>query len=155
MVGRIQTYMTVIGMISISEDGEGNIDGLYLPNCNLPVMKDGTSDILDEAAGQIQEYFSGRRKTFDIPLKYDGTEFQTEVWHALMKIPYGETRTYSELASGIGRANSYRAVGTACGANPLPIIIPCHRVISSGGIGLGYVGGSILKKRLLDLESKK
>lgn len=154
MVCGIHTYMTVIGMISISDDGEGNINGLYLPNCNLPTMKDRTSDILDEAAGQIEDYFSGKRKSFDLPLAYGGTEFQMAVWNELLRIPYGENRTYSELAISIDRKNSYRAVGNACKSNPIPIIIPCHRVISSNGVGMGYVGGSILKKRLLNLESR-
>lgn len=153
MVCGIHTYMTVIGMISISDDGEGNVNGLYLPNCNLPTMVDRVSDILDEAAGQIEEYFSGKRKYFDLPITYGGTEFQKKVWAELLKIPYNETRTYSEVAISIGNKNSYRAVGTACNANPMPIIIPCHRVISSSGVGMGYVGGSILKKRLLNLES--
>jgi methylated-DNA-[protein]-cysteine S-methyltransferase len=154
MVCCIHTYMTVIGMVSISEDGEGNITGVYLPNYNLPVMEDRNSEALDEAAGQITEYFSGERRAFDLPLAYDGTEFQNLVWEELQRIPYGETRTYAEVAAAIGRSNSYRAVGGACGANPLPIILPCHRVVSSKSTFIGYGGGSILKKRLLDLESK-
>jgi methylated-DNA-[protein]-cysteine S-methyltransferase len=152
MAGSIHTYMTVIGMVSISEDGEGNINGVYLPNCNLPVMEDRATDILDEAAGQIEEYFLRKRKEFELPLVTEGTEFQKQVWDVIAEIPYGETRTYSEVAGTIGNRNSYRAVGTACGLNPLPIIIPCHRVISASGVGMGYVGGSILKKRLLSME---
>ncbi|NLU46287.1 MAG: methylated-DNA--[protein]-cysteine S-methyltransferase [Euryarchaeota archaeon] len=153
MVSCIHTYMTVIGMISISEDGEGNITGVYLPNYNLPVMEDQSTEALDEAAAQIEEYFSGERKGFDLPIVYNGTEFQELVWKELLSIPYGRTMTYSEVAASIGRENSYRAVGGACGANPLPIIIPCHRVISAGKTTVGYAGGSILKRRLLDLES--
>ncbi len=155
MVCGIHTYMTVIGMISISDNGEGEINGLYLPNCNLPMMEDRESDILDEAAAQISEYFSGKRNHFELPLSFEGTEFQMNVWNELLKIPYGETRTYSEIAELIGNKNSYRAVGSACNSNPMPILIPCHRVISSSGVGMGYAGGSILKKRLLDLESRK
>ena len=151
--GLIHTYMTVLGQISISEDGEGNIVGLYLPNCNLPVMEDRASDALDEAAAQIAEYFSRRRKRFNLPLALKGTEFQMEVWNAISEIEYGKTMTYSEIAGKIGNRNAYRAVGNACGSNPIPIIIPCHRVISADGIGLGYAGGSILKKRLLNMES--
>lgn len=151
--GFIHTYMTVIGMISISEDGNGNVNGLYLPSCNLPVMEDRQSPVLDEAAEQVGDYFARRRKVFDLPLAMEGTEFQMKVWEAISEIPYGKTMTYSEIAEAVGNRNSYRAVGTACGANPLPVIIPCHRVISSSGIGLGYAGGSILKKRLLNMES--
>lgn len=151
--GLIHTYMTVLGQISITEDGKGNITGLYLPNCNLPVMEDRPSEILDEAAAQIAEYFSRRRKRFNLPLALKGTEFQMEVWNAISEIEYGKTMTYSEIAGKIGNRNAYRAVGNACGSNPIPIIIPCHRVISADGIGLGYAGGSILKKRLLNMES--
>ena len=153
--GLIHTYMTVLGQISISEDGEGNIVGLYLPNCNLPVMEDRASDALVEAAAQIAEYFSRRRRSFNLPILPRGTEFQMEVWDAVSKVEYGSTATYSELAEKIGNKNAYRAVGNACGSNPIPIIIPCHRVISSSGIGLGYAGGSILKKRLLNMESNE
>lgn len=151
--GGIYTYMTIIGKISISDDGNGNIDGIYLPNCNLPMREDRECEILAEAAGQINEFFLGRRRSFDLPTILKGTEFQMTVWNAISEIPYGETRTYSQIASAIGREKSQRAVGTACGLNPIPIIIPCHRVTACGGIG-GYGGGSILKRRLLELESR-
>ena len=148
----ILSCITLIGTVSISEDGEGRITGIYLPNSNLPCMEDGETDVLLEAADQLNEYFSGKRRRFDLPLDYGGTEFRTSVLEALMDIPYGEVRTYADIAREISSPRAYRAVGTACAENPLPIVIPCHRVVpSSGGIG-HYAGGTAMKKRLLDFE---
>jgi len=152
--GGIRTFMTLIGMMSISDDGKGNIDGLYLPNLNLPVRPEGHSPVIDEAVTQINDYFSGKRKEFDLPITVNGTEFQMKVWNALREIPYGETATYSQIAERIGHNQSYRAVGTACGNNPLPVIIPCHRVVGSSGPG-GYLGGFEMKRRLLAIEGVK
>jgi len=149
--GRIKTFMTLIGMVSISDDGQGNIDGLYLPNHNLPVRPEGQSPVIEEAISQINDYFSGKRKDFDLSIRIEGTDFQIKVWNALREIPYGETVTYAQIAERIGHKQSYRAVGTACGNNPLPVIIPCHRVISASGPG-SYLGGSEMKKRLLAIE---
>ena len=143
--------MTLIGMVSISDDGQGNIDGLYLPNHNLPVRPEGQSPVIEEAISQINDYFSGKRKDFDLSIRIEGTDFQIKVWNALREIPYGETVTYAQIAERIGHKQSYRAVGTACGNNPLPVIIPCHRVISASGPG-SYLGGSEMKKRLLAIE---
>jgi methylated-DNA-[protein]-cysteine S-methyltransferase len=148
----IYSYLTLIGTVSITEDGDGNITGVYLPNDNLPSMDEFESDVISEAASQINEYLTGSRKEFELPLSYDGTPFRKSVLEAVRDIPYGETRSYSEIADAIGSPKAFRSVGTACAENPLPIIIPCHRVLpSSGGIG-SYAGGSSLKKRLLDHE---
>lgn len=148
----IFSYITLIGTVSISEDGEGRITGVFLPNCNLPAMDDHETDVLADAAGQLEEYFSGKRRDFDLDLSYEGSEFRTPVLDALRDIPYGEVRTYKQIAEACGSPNAYRAVGTACAENPLPIIIPCHRVVpSTGGLG-GYAGGTSMKKRLLDHE---
>ncbi|MCL2296443.1 MAG: methylated-DNA--[protein]-cysteine S-methyltransferase [Methanomassiliicoccaceae archaeon] len=147
--------MTIIGKISISDDGEGNIDGIYLPNCNLPFRECRECSAIKEAARQIDEFLTGKRITFDLPLKIEGTEFQKSVWDELCKIPYGKTASYHEIAKRIGRPNAYRAVGNACGANKLPIVIPCHRVVSSkdiGGFLGGFLGGLALKKKLLSIE---
>jgi methylated-DNA-[protein]-cysteine S-methyltransferase len=101
---------------------------------------------------QLPEYLAGRRTSFDLPLDLMGTPFQRRCWQALIEIPFGETRTYSELARGIGMApGAARAVGQANGANPVPVIVPCHRVVASAGLG-GYAGGLELKRRLLELE---
>jgi O-6-methylguanine DNA methyltransferase len=104
------------------------------------------------AIRQIQEYLEGKRCAFDLALDLRGTAFQLEVWSALREIPYGETRTYAEQARAIGRPRATRAVGTANGANPLSLVVPCHRVIASGGRLGGYGGGLDLKRRLLAME---
>jgi methylated-DNA-[protein]-cysteine S-methyltransferase len=106
-----------------------------------------------EVIHQLQSYFAGERKHFDLSLLLAGTNFQKTVWTALRKIPYGETISYKELAEMIGKPRAVRAVGAANGANPIPIIIPCHRVIGNDGSLTGFGGGLSLKKRLLELES--
>ena len=102
---------------------------------------------------QLDEYFAGTRKQFDVPLALRGTPFQIEVWNTLLRIPYGETRSYADIARSIGRPTATRAVGAANGANPIPIIVPCHRVIGSNGTLTGFGGGIAVKRRLLDLEA--
>jgi methylated-DNA-[protein]-cysteine S-methyltransferase len=108
---------------------------------------------LVEVVQQLQAYFAGERKTFDLALILEGTDFQKRVWTELRKIPYGETISYKELAEMIGSPKAVRAVGAANGANPIPIIIPCHRVIGNDGSLIGFGGGLPLKKQLLELES--
>jgi methylated-DNA-[protein]-cysteine S-methyltransferase len=110
--------------------------------------------LLARARTQLADYFAGRRHGFDLPLSPLGTDFQRKVWRALERIPYGETLTYGALAQRLGSAP--RAIGGACGANPIPIIIPCHRVIAATGALAGYsgMGGTATKRRLLDLETK-
>ena len=105
-----------------------------------------------EATRQLRAYFSGSLRNFDLPLDLRGTPFQLKVWSALEGIPHGETRSYLQIATGIGAEKAVRAVGAANGANPIPIVVPCHRVIGSGGKLVGYGGGLPLKKRLLILE---
>ena len=104
---------------------------------------------------QLQEYFRRERKEFDLPLEISGTDFQKRVWNELTKIPYGETISYGELANRMGDKNLMRAVAAANGANPIPIIIPCHRVIGSDGSLTGYGGGLDVKKKLLELEGSR
>ncbi len=101
---------------------------------------------------ELESYFAGRLRCFSVPLDLRGTAFQLRCWHALLRIPYGETRTYAEQARAIGRPNAYRAVGMANHDNPIAIIVPCHRVIASDGTLGGYGGGLALKQKLLDLE---
>ena len=109
-------------------------------------------DHLLAAATQLAEYFAGTRTAFDVPLAPSGTPFQLAVWRALAGIPYGETITYAELARRVGRPTAYRAAGQANGANPLAIVVPCHRVVAAGGRIGGYAGGVTVKRRLLALE---
>jgi methylated-DNA-[protein]-cysteine S-methyltransferase len=106
----------------------------------------------DLARQEIEEYLDGDRKSFSSPLDLRGTPFQIEVWNELLKIPYGETRSYGEIAAAVGRPRAARAVGAAIGANPLPITVPCHRVIGKNGSLVGFGGGLRLKERLLLLE---
>ena len=104
------------------------------------------------AIAQVLEYLAGKRRVFELPLDLCGTPFQRRVWEALLAVPYGETRTYAEIARAIGRPAAVRAVGAANGANPVAIVVPCHRVVATGGRLGGYGGGLPLKKRLLALE---
>lgn len=108
--------------------------------------------ILAQAAKELSEYFSGKRKNFEIPLEADGTAFQKRVWQQLAKIPYGKTFSYTDIASQINNERAVRAVGTANGKNPLCIIVPCHRVIAADGTLGGYSGGLEKKTKLLELE---
>lgn len=107
---------------------------------------------LETASRQLHEYFAGRRSTFDLLLDPRGTEFQCAVWDALATIPFGETWSYAELAERIGRPSAVRAVGAANGRNPLPVVLPCHRVIGADGSLTGFGGGLDAKRFLLDLE---
>ena len=111
--------------------------------------------ILAETEKQLREYFAGRRRGFDLPLAPQGTEFQKDVWRALSKIPFGHTISYRDLALKIGRESATRAVGAANGANPISIILPCHRVIGADNRLTGYGGGLPAKKYLLELEGAK
>ncbi len=112
------------------------------------------SAVTDEAAQELTEYLSGRRKVFTIPYEFRGTPFQLQVWRELAKVPYGTTTTYKKLAEAIGRPGAYHAVGGAVGKNPLSILIPCHRVIGTNGSLTGYAWGLPLKEYLLELEKK-
>jgi methylated-DNA-[protein]-cysteine S-methyltransferase len=110
--------------------------------------------LLKKAGQQLQEYFAGRREIFDLPLAPKGTTFQLEVWRALQNIPYGETRSYKDIAAAVGNYKASRAVGMANHHNPIAIIIPCHRVIGSNGRLVGYGGGLDVKDYLLNLEKQ-
>jgi methylated-DNA-[protein]-cysteine S-methyltransferase len=112
----------------------------------------GNDPVLTAAVTQLEDYFAGRRSHFELPLAPGGTDFQRAVWQALEGIPYGELRSYRDIATAIGRPNAVRAVGAANGRNPLPIVVPCHRVIGSDGSLTGFAGGLDVKKKLLQLE---
>ena len=111
-----------------------------------------TEKVLFEAEKQLFEYFSGKRKTFELEYEFSGTEFQKSVWQELLKIPFGKTKTYGEIAKEIGKPKAGRAVGSACNKNPLPIIVPCHRVIGKNGKLTGFACGTEIKEWLLDHE---
>jgi len=117
-----------------------------------PAVPDAAHPILADAVVQLREYFAGSRQAFDLPLDMRGTEFQRSVWHALTQIPYGETRSYLDLAKQLGNPAATRAVGAANGRNPVSIMVPCHRVIGSSGKLTGFAGGLEAKAHLLSLE---
>ena len=143
---------TPIGRLVLESDGDVLI-GVRLPNERRHTRRDAEDVplVLKETATQLEEYFAGERTAFDLPMELDGTDFQREVWNELTRIPYGETISYGELARRVGRPNGPRAVGQANGRNPIPIIVPCHRVLASNGIG-GYGGGLKVKRALLAVE---
>jgi AraC family transcriptional regulator of adaptative response/methylated-DNA-[protein]-cysteine methyltransferase len=116
------------------------------------VFVPGRNRLIDQTAHALNEYFSGDRQDFGIPITMPGTPFQRDVWKALREIPYGETRSYGELARSVGRPSAVRAVGTANGHNALAIVVPCHRVVGSDGKLVGYGGGLWRKQRLLEIE---
>jgi methylated-DNA-[protein]-cysteine S-methyltransferase len=120
-----------------------------------PLVEDPDNPFLLETERQLGAYFAGELKTFTVPLDFKGTEFQKSVWKALLTIPFGETRSYREIAQQIGKPTAFRAVGAANGRNPISIIAPCHRVIGSTGALTGFAGGLATKERLLGMESGK
>jgi methylated-DNA-[protein]-cysteine S-methyltransferase len=145
---------TPIGAILIASDGEAIVETYFAGAKPKPDWIRDDDDVLREAADQLQAYFAGERRDFDLPLAPHGTDFQRSVWSALQQIPYGETTTYSTIAERIGRPAAVRAVGAANGANPIPIVIPCHRVIGSNGSMTGFGGGIDVKRKLLALEAR-
>jgi len=120
-----------------------------------PVSEDKNNPVLLEAERQLKDYFSGKRKSFSVKLDFKGTEFQKRVWAALLTIPFGETRSYGQIAKQIKNPKAVRAVGAANGKNPISIIAPCHRVIGSTGKLTGFAGGLEAKARLLALERRQ
>lgn len=144
-------FDTPYGSMGLAEEA-GAIVRLYLPGEGVPRIAPHETSLLAEGRRQLSEYFGGERKSFDLPLTPEGTAFRKKVWNTLTKIPYGETITYGELACRAGNPKAVRAVGGANHHNPIPIIIPCHRVIGADGTLTGYGGGLELKEKLLTLE---
>jgi methylated-DNA-[protein]-cysteine S-methyltransferase len=150
---------TPIGKLLIAGDSEA-IWHIEFPKNGKPGQpetdwKQSSRGPIAEALRQLREYFTGRRTGFDLPLKPEGTPFQENVWRHLQDIPYGETISYGELARRVGNPNASRAVGAANGCNPIPIVIPCHRVIGSNGKLVGFGGGLPIKEALLAHETKQ
>lgn len=144
-------YETPFGLIKIGYE-EGKLT--CVTRINKIDEENEPSDITERAYAQLTEYFEGTRKEFDLPLKLVGTEFQISVWNALLDIPYGETRSYKDIAIAIGNPKACRAVGMANHNNPLWIVVPCHRVIGTNKKLVGYAGGVDMKERLLAMESE-
>ena len=139
------SFVSLLGPITIFEEG-GKIVSLLFSYSEYS----DSSPLLEKAKEEIEEYFQRKRKTFDLPLDAKGTEFQKRVWKELLDIRYGETLSYGEIGDRIG-TKAYRAIGNACGKNPIPILIPCHRVVGKDNIG-GFSLGLDLKRKLLDIE---
>jgi methylated-DNA-[protein]-cysteine S-methyltransferase len=148
-------YHSPIGVLALVCDDVA-LRGLYFENGKhggpRSDARTGTNAIVDAARKQLDAYFAGRGKTFDLPLAPDGTDFQKRVWRALATIPFGETRSYGEIAAMIGAPRASRAVGAANGRNAIPVIVPCHRVIGADGSLTGFGGGMERKRFLLALE---
>ena len=147
-------FDTPFGPMALGEEG-GAIVRLYLPNSPTPRLMSRATPLLAEGERQLGEYFAGKREPFDLPLDLKGTPFQQKVWCALLDIPYGQTRTCGDIARAVGSPRSIRAVGLANNRNPVPILVPCHRVVGAGGALVGYAGGLELKAALLELERRK
>lgn len=146
-------YDTKIGRLAIEENGTA-ITKIHFINKDIQeeIIQTNETILLKEAIKQVNEYLDGKRSSFDLPLELKGTEFQNKVWNALKEIPCGETKSYGEIARRIGNEKASRAVGMANNKNPIPIIIPCHRVIGSNGKLVGYAGGLDIKEKLLNME---
>jgi methylated-DNA-[protein]-cysteine S-methyltransferase len=140
-IGPLRLLSNGKGLVRIEFPGRHESDGV--------AARDG---VLDQAARELEEYFAGRRHDFEVAVDAGGTGFQQQVWDALRGIPYGEMRSYRDIADSIGNPRAVRAVGAANGRNPVPIIVPCHRVIGSDGKLTGFAGGLETKRRLLALE---
>ena len=147
----IANVKSPVGVWSVVGTDDG-VTHIHLPQDKLPVSRGEPPKPVADAVQQLMEYFAGSRRTFNVKLGASlATDFQHDVWGALRKIPYGQVRTYGEVANAVDRPRAHRAVGNANHANPWPIVVPCHRVVASGGLG-GYSGGDHVKRYLLDLE---
>ena len=146
IVMSISYFPTVFGTLAIEDDGE------YVTRILLQEGGGEPTDVARRAFREISEYLSGERRAFDFKIRPDGTDFRKSVWKAISEIPYGETRTYAQIADGAGRREAVRAAGSACGANPIIIVIPCHRVVRSDGSTGNYLYGTWMKESLLRME---
>lgn len=147
-------FDTPLGLMGLEEE-DGALVSLRLPGQPVPRIACHETPLLSKGKRQVLEYLAGQRRVFDLPLAPKGTEFYRSVWRALEAIPYGETRSYRDIAQAVGRPKAVRAVGQANHNNPIPIIIPCHRVVGSGGALTGYAGGLEIKEKLLRLEGAR
>ena len=152
MTKNLYFYETPVGKIGLADNGRAITDLFFGEDSPLTEYIINETELLKSAYKQLMEYFSGSRKIFDLPLAFEGTSFQQKVWKALLTIPYGQVRSYKDIAKQTGNEKACRAVGMANNRNPIGIIIPCHRVIGSDGKLVGYGGGLDIKRYLLQLE---
>ena len=143
-------YETDLGIIGIRDSNNAITEVFYSKSKINDHLKE--TPLIRECFNQLKEYFQGTRREFTIPIEAEGSEFQKKVWKALLDIPYGQTRTYKEIAIAIGNEKACRAVGMANNRNPISIIIPCHGVIGANGKLVGYGGGLDIKEKLLNIE---
>ena len=143
------SFNSPLGLLILKSDGQ-SVTAVSFSETDI--LEQNSCEVLESCKAQLTDYFLGDLMTFDLPLSPEGTEFQQKVWAELLKIPYGETITYMELAVRLGDPKCIRAAGTANGKNPIAILIPCHRVIGAGNKLTGYAGGIWRKKGLLELE---
>jgi methylated-DNA-[protein]-cysteine S-methyltransferase len=143
-----------IGVLELTSDGTALTEIRFIDDEVEPERRDlDTDPVLQQTVRQLEEYFDGERTDFDLPLSFAGTAFQKQVWSTLLEIPYAETWSYADLARRIGQPTAFRAVGAANGQNPLPVVVPCHRVVGANGSLTGYGGGLDRKRTLLQLEA--
>lgn len=153
-----KTMKSPVGDLKLVASGKG-LAAILWPNDDpkrvhlAPLVEQPNHPVLAETERQLEDYFKGKRRSFDLPLDFAGTDFQKSVWQALLRIPYGQTRSYGEIANELGNAKAMRAVGAANGRNPISIVAPCHRVIGASGKLTGFAGGLETKEFLLRLES--
>jgi methylated-DNA-[protein]-cysteine S-methyltransferase len=157
MTCSFKTIASPVGMLKLVASDAGLVAILWENDDPRRVrlgqmVEDETHPILIEAERQLADYFAGTRRAFDLPLDFRGTDFQKSVWAALLAIPFGETRSYADIARAVGRPTAFRAVGAANGRNPISIVAPCHRVIGTSGALTGFAGGLKAKEHLLGLE---
>lgn len=143
-------YKSTIGILEISCENDKLVSLKLVDKVNMSCQ---VTNFIKNIINQLDEYFSGNRKKFEIDISPKGTDFQKLVWQELQRIPYGKVKSYSEIAKIIGNQNAQRAVGTACNKNPIMIIIPCHRIISKNGNIGGFAYGNSIKQKLLDIEN--
>ncbi len=148
------TRETPIGALTLTEEAGVLTGVLFGPHAPRGALIAETS-LIRRAFAQLEEYFCGERTVFDLPLDARGTPFQRRCWQALLEIPYGQTRTYAQQAQAVGSPRAYRAVGMANHRNPLPVLIPCHRVVGADGSLTGYAGGLEIKRKLLEIEQSR
>lgn len=148
----VWVYETLEGKLAIFDDGVGITAICQYKGSPLDSYNYAETELTKQAAKELNDYLEGKRKSFTVPLSLKGTDFQKSVWQKLTEIPYGETKSYKEIAESVGSPKAFRAVGMCNNKNPIPFIIPCHRVVGTNGSLTGYALGLDMKERLLQLE---
>ena len=148
----ITFYESPLGRMKICANGQGIYSMQFAGEQDADVATEEQPDCLVSSKEQLNDYYAGKLKQFDLPLHLEGTDFQMNVWRFLLNIPFGEVCTYGVIAKQLVNISAARAVGAACGANPIGVVVPCHRIVSSSGALTGYAGGLWRKKWLLEFE---